>query len=109
MLITVYSDATATLGLIGNDGLGRARHIDVGVLWLQQRRLKQEIAYGKVAGTENCTDLFTKHVPREKLEKFVGDLGYRLEGGRAQGAMELYEVTTKQRKTMGKTVTFQFE
>ncbi len=35
--IVLYSDATVALGFIGKDGLGRARHIDCGVLWLQRK------------------------------------------------------------------------
>lgn len=94
-VITVYTEATAALALIGKEGLGRARHIDVGVLWLQQRKLKQELSYGKVAGLENGADLFIKYLARDKLEKFIADLGYKLEEGRAKKAVGLYTIQPK--------------
>ena len=105
-MITIYTDATAALGLIGKEGLGRARHIDTGVLWLQQKRLKNELTYGKVAGVDNAADMFTKNLAREKMNKFLAELGYRFADGRADGAVELYDVE-KEERTTGRLTTEQ--
>ena len=38
------------------------------------------------------TTWFTKNVTRDKMNQLLEDLGYRFEEGRAQGAVELYDV-----------------
>ena len=37
----VAMDASAALGIVGRQGLGQIRHLDVNKLWLQQRRLRE--------------------------------------------------------------------
>ena len=68
--VTLHADATAALAMAERNGLGKARHIDTGVLWLQQRRLKEELEYAKVLGTENVADLMTNNLEMDKLDKY---------------------------------------
>ncbi len=45
--IMIWADAKAALGMIERSGTGKVRHIDVGILWLQQKWLKKQITNGK--------------------------------------------------------------
>ena len=36
----VYTDANAAIGIVQREGVGRTRHIDVNMLWVQQRHEK---------------------------------------------------------------------
>ena len=56
----IWGDASAALGIIKWRGLGRTRHIDSGLLWIQQTAADQRLKYAKVLGKENLADLFTK-------------------------------------------------
>ena len=41
--IMIWADAKAALGMIERGGVGKVRHIDVGILWLQQKWLKKQV------------------------------------------------------------------
>ena len=58
--IEVASDATAAIGIVKREGLGRVRHLAVADLWIQQKQAEKLIVYRKVPGTENSSDLMTK-------------------------------------------------
>ena len=54
------------------------KYIDMRQQWVQQLRNKDEIAYTKVAGTDNDADYFTKVHPRPKHLEFEARLMKRL-------------------------------
>ena len=56
----VHTDASATLGIVKRQGLGKLRHINVQYLWLQDRTRNGDLEVQKVAGAENPADLMTK-------------------------------------------------
>ena len=63
--IGVYTDASAAKGMAQRLGVGKVRHIDVGMLWVQQNQRAGEIDIQKVGTKSNPADVFTKHVPGE--------------------------------------------
>ena len=56
----VYGDANAALGIINRNGLGKTRHINAGLLWIQLVTADKRFKFGKVLGTNKFADLFTK-------------------------------------------------
>ena len=48
--IEAFTDATAAIGIAQREGVGRTRHIDTGLLWIQQREAKGDIKVGIVKG-----------------------------------------------------------
>ena len=76
----VMSDASAALGIIKRQGLGRTRHIHTSYLWVQQVN-DQGINLSKVPGTENCADMFTKLVTRESAEHLSELIGMEFPEG----------------------------
>ena len=88
----VYGDASAALGIIHRRGLGRTRHIDTGLLWIQKTAAEKRLSYYKVLGTDNPADLMTKYLSKEVIEKHCRLLGVESPGGRALTAPALHNV-----------------
>ena len=57
----IWGDASAALGIINRRGLGKTRHIDTGLLWIQQTAAERRLQFNKVLGKNNPADLFTQH------------------------------------------------
>ena len=57
----VWGDSSAALGIIKRRGLGKTRHIDTGLLWIQEVAAERRLKFGKVLGRDNPANLFTKH------------------------------------------------
>ena len=67
----VASDATAAIGIVKREGLGRVRHLAVADLWVQQKQADGTIVYRKVPGIENSSDLMTKGLGAADMEKQI--------------------------------------
>ena len=65
---TLHTDASAAVGMVGRQGLGKLRHLNVQYLWIQDRIKSEELKVLKVPGTDNPADLFTKHLSRELMK-----------------------------------------
>ena len=65
----MYSDASAALGIIQMQGLGRTRHIDCNFLFVQYLDAKKVIRYAKVSGHDNPSDMCTKGLRGELIKK----------------------------------------
>ena len=88
----ISSDASAALGIIQRQGLGKLRHIATQFLWIQEKVRNDELDIVKVPGEQNPADLFTKNVPAELIRRHTGRLGIILGSGRAVGAPQLSAV-----------------
>jgi hypothetical protein len=85
--LRVWTDSSAAIGICSRQGLGKLRHLDTHMLWVQQAVRSRRIDLRKVAGEENPADMFTKHLPsREKLAQLVNLIGCRYMDGRAASA-----------------------
>jgi hypothetical protein len=80
--LAVKSDASAAIGMVKREGLGKVRHLAVADLWIQQRRATGEILYEKTDGLTNPADMMTKSVGGDKISKFLDSLGFQKRGGR---------------------------
>lgn len=88
----ISSDASAALGIIKRQGLGKLRHIATQFLWIQEKVRNDELDIVKVPREQNPGDLFTKNVPAELIRRHTGRLGIILGSGRAVGAPQLSAV-----------------
>ena len=82
--ILVYSDASAALGIIQRQGLGRVRHIDCSFLFVQDLNARKTIQYGKVAGSENPADIGTKGLAFDAISRHVAFVEAEFRGGRPE-------------------------
>ena len=73
--LTVKGDAVAAIGIVRRQGLGRIRHLAVADLWIQQRSKDGSVAYKKLEGARNTSDILTKAVERDVLDRHMKELG----------------------------------
>ena len=85
----VLTDASAALAIVSRKGVGRVRHLDTSLLWIQEEAARKEIMYGKVDGKENPADILTKAVPSELIERHCGRLQFEFKSGRADLAPDV--------------------
>jgi len=68
---TILIDASATLGMVDRIGLGgRAKHIEVRQLWLQERTRCGDLVVKKIPRAGNISDLLTKGPSLAELSTF---------------------------------------
>ena len=80
--LTLKSVAVAAIGIVKRQGLGRVRHLAVGDLWVQQRSKNGEVRYEKLDGKSNTSDMLTKAVDRDTIDKHMCSLGLEFRAGR---------------------------
>ena len=85
----VFGDASAALGIISRKGLGRTRHIDTGLLWVQETAATKRLEFLKVLGVLNPADLMTKYFSRERSVGHYQRLSLKFQEGRAEAAPHL--------------------
>ena len=90
----VHTDASAALGIVNRQGLGKVRHVRVQYLWIQERVRRGELAMKKVPGAENPADLLTKHLAAADMLRHIEDLCVTLHSDRADTAPQLSRVST---------------
>ena len=85
--LRVWTDSSAAIGICSRQGLGKLRHIDTHLLWIQQAVRSKRVDLRKILGEENPADLFTKHLSsRDRVQKLVSLMGCRYTDGRAASA-----------------------
>ena len=87
--LNLASDATAALGMSRRLGVGKVRHLDTSLLWIQHKIREGELTVSKIAGIGNPADVLTKHVDHALMKKHLATMGLEYEGGRAALAPEL--------------------
>ena len=71
----IYADASAALGVAARKGAGKIRHLDVRILRVQEKIVRERMDFKKVLGTENMADELTKYVSKDLMEKGVVNMG----------------------------------
>ena len=72
--VRLYINSSSSRQLISRKGLGKARHLDVNLLWIQKMK---NVIVKPIKGTENPADLGTKALSRDKIRKYMKALGYK--------------------------------
>ena len=65
---TVFADSTAALAIADRKGSGKLRHINISLLSIQENKRKAELNFEIVLGTENPSDMMTKHLDTKFTE-----------------------------------------
>ena len=74
--VALHLDSTAALSLAHRAGLGKAKHIELQHLWLQEVVRNGRIRAHKVHTDINPADLMTKHLAEERVTQLMHILGY---------------------------------
>ena len=89
--IEIQSDATAAIGMVRREGLGKVRHLAVADLWIQQKAKDGTIRYSKINGKHNPADLLTKGLGSAEIVKYMDRLGLQFLSGRAASAPQIQQ------------------
>ena len=87
--VQVYADASAALGIASRKGIGKLRHLDTSILWIQQKELRNSVEFLKVDGVVNPADLMTKNLAAPTANVHKETLKIEDRSGRAQNASNL--------------------
>ena len=85
----VYADSSAALAIADRKGSGKLRHINIRVLWIQEKERREEVQLRKVRGTVNPADLMTKYLAASRINDLTRRLGQFTLEGRAEAALDL--------------------
>ena len=66
-MLRVFTDSSVAKSFVATRGLGRMRHLEVKLLWLQESVQKGRLKVGKVKGTANIADALTKYHSAQML------------------------------------------
>ena len=80
--LVIKSDAVAAIGMVKRQGLGRIRHLAVADLWIQQKAREGVVNFKNLEGSKNTSDILTKPVEAEVLERHMHSLGFEFRSGR---------------------------
>ena len=84
----VYADSSAALAIADRKGAGKLRHINIRMLWIQEREQRQEVELRKIHGLVNPADLMTKYLDAKRRMDLMSRLGQEVRGGRAQAGLK---------------------
>ena len=84
--IKMYTDATAAIGMTRRLGVGKIRHLDTSLLWIQSKVRSGQILLEKVLGVENPADSLTKHLTGPQIQAHLTRMALFPEDGRAASA-----------------------
>ena len=90
----VLSDASATLGIIQRQGLGKLRHVDCSFLFAQALNAERVIRFSKVAGSMHPADLSTKSLTADRANNHVQAAGGEFRQGRSAACPQLLCIGT---------------
>eukprot|EP00974_Lingulodinium_polyedra_P043862 4211438-Lingulodinium_polyedra.AAC.1 len=79
-------DASAAFGIAQRKGIGRVRHLSVGVLWIQEQQLRKAIEMSKIHGPDNPADLMTKGLAQDSIRKHMRKMHIDCRDGRVESA-----------------------
>ena len=71
----LVGDASAASGIGARRGVGKIRHHETRKLWLQKHITEKEIILQRKKGSENPSDVGTKHLDQKTMWKHVAALG----------------------------------
>ena len=83
------TDLSAAKGIAHRIGLGKMRHLDVQLLWIQGRVRHGDFKVINVPGSTNPADLFTKFLADNRIVMLTDSWGQTFETGRAQSAPKM--------------------
>ena len=69
--------------------MAKIRHLDTGLLWIQDKVRSGEVGLSKVAGPDNPADSLTKHLAGPDIRRHLARMSLVAEEGRAATAPQL--------------------
>ena len=98
--VTVSADSAAALTIADRKGSGKLKHLNIGLLWIQSKERKEDLAFEKVLGTENPADMMTNILETPKVKKFSEMLQQEFREGRAQEGLKVQKTGSRDAKVV---------
>ena len=83
-LMKIRTDSSAARSMVQRQGIGRVRHLDASLLWVQQKESERAFSIAAIPSELNSADIGTKSLTRKRLlallymMKFVDAVGDRV-------------------------------
>ena len=77
----IRMNSSAAMGLVQKEGLGKAKHVAIHWLWVQQETRAGRLKVYKVSGKEKPADLMTKNLPGTEINKHLASMHCHLVRG----------------------------
>ena len=74
--VRIGTDSSACKGICGRTGIGKLKHLDVQLLWLQDAARRKKVELIKILGDKNPADLMTKHLGSQPIARNLARLGF---------------------------------
>ena len=97
----VRSDSSAARAMVQRQGIGRVRHLDASLLWVQQKEKEKVLSIGPIPTELNCADLGTKALTRKRMLGLLYMLKVVQFGGERVGEEEYKELEHREQMKKG--------
>ena len=86
----VWTDSSAAIGICMRQGLGKLRHLDTQMLWVQQRVRNNDLDLYYLPVDRNPADIFTKpSIPQDRVGSLLSSMGCSFAFGKPEAAPTL--------------------
>ena len=85
----MHVDSSVAIGICKRTGVGKVRHLNARLLWIQDLVREGRVAVRQVCGTQNPADLLTKHLGAEQIGACTESLNCWPREGRADAAPKI--------------------
>ena len=85
----VHTDASAAVGIVQRQGLGKLRHLRTQYLWIQDKVREGDLGIQKVLGSQNPADMMTKNLAVDAMQRHLEALAMTTRNDRARTAPKL--------------------
>ena len=89
LALRLRTDATAAIGMSRRLGVGKVRHLDTSLLWVQERVRSGEVSIEKIPGPQNPGDALTKYWLGPELRGHFSRMNVEICEGRPPSAPKL--------------------
>ena len=75
----IWVEASAAMGIVNRQGCGKIRHLDTRLLWVQQKKLREEINFGKINGKGESVRSHDERLGRGQPDEDGAKVGMQLQ------------------------------
>ena len=86
VLLEIQTDSSSAKAMCGRRGVGKVRHLQTPLLWIQDRVQRGDVIIKKIDGKTNSADLGTKVLAEKLINTYLKELGFHYREGLPTGA-----------------------
>ena len=76
--VRVFTDSSAAKSIVCRMGIGRVRHLETRLMWVQEAVATGRVRVSKIPGKSNMADILTKGVSQEEIELGIESMNCQL-------------------------------